>query len=334
MFISLSLNPCIDLNMEVDAFSFDQPLRALSERKRAGGKGMNIAIILGILGMEATAVAVVAGHSGAEFCDLAGEAMEPLPVRLEAVYVPGETRTNTVLTACGSAQHLKVNQRGQALSALGLQRVFTSLDGLVNRGDILILSGSLPPGALGATYAVLGKRYAKRGCRIVLDADGEALKGGLLVRPYLVKPNRDELAVFAGRPLETEQDIIAAARKMLDAGAEMCLVSDGPRPAFLITNEFVLRGIPPEASGSPSGAGDAMLAGFLAAGAGWDKADIATGIEIQLLEQKNEGVFVKEADRLSACFRLALACGSAAASMPDTMYCAWDDVKKKLSAGK
>jgi fructose-1-phosphate kinase PfkB-like protein len=155
----------------------------------------------------------------------------------------------------------------------------------------------------------------------VVDAGGEALKGALSARPYLIKPNREELSEFVGRTLETEEDVIASARTALDMGAEMCLVSDGARPALLVTSEFVLRGTPPSAAkGSASGAGDAMLAGFLAAGAGWSGVDLTAGVATDVLEQKNEGVFVQEAERLAGCLRLALACGSAAAAMPDTVY--------------
>jgi fructose-1-phosphate kinase PfkB-like protein len=414
MFVTLTLNPCIDLNLEVEDFRFDEPLRALRERKRPGGKGINVSVVLGILGMDSVAVAPLGGSAGEEFLQLAGKNLtgrEPGvrqaesiglkrlaegsraktggtrlaaesraktgrtrlaaqsqaktgKMRLVSVSAAAPTRTNIVITSQRDGRHLKVNQRGGPLAPAELDAVFGRLRALMRPGDWLVLAGSLPPGAPDETYARLIREFQARGCFTALDADGEAFRLGVQAGPDIVKPNLRELEGFARRPLRTRAALLIAAGEILGMGTRLCLITDGPRAAWLVARGgaglsatgpssarlssaglfAAWKGIPPRAHGSPTGAGDAALAGLL--------AGLAAGRVSRRGESTSASLFSasspstpstastpstkpgrpraangpRAADKvwntraLEKAFRLALACGSASASTPDTEY--------------
>jgi 1-phosphofructokinase len=345
MIVTLTLNPCLDLNLEVERFRFDEHVRALVERKRPGGKGINVSVVLGLLGLDSVAVAPLGGPSGEEFSGLAGKDLVRAAVGeqgshsglgkalLERVSVAAPTRTNTVITSRRDGRHFKVNQQGRPLTSVEFGRAVRQVRSLVRPGDWLVLAGSLPPGAPAATYADLIREFHARGCFVALDADGEAFRVGVQAGPDVVKPNRQELERFAGKPLRSRAAVLSVAQEILRFGTRLCLVSDGARPAWLVTPDQVWKGIPPRAEGSPTGAGDATLAGFLAGlmGSG------------DLVPRKPHAAAVHRTRSTSStspsatperAFRLALACGAAAASTPDTEYFSSPLLRKTLKAAR
>lgn len=303
MIITLTLNPCIDLNLEVDAFSYDQPLRALAERRRPGGKGINVSAVLEILGMPSTAVVPLGGVGGAEFEALARERIR---FDLRVVPVAGNTRTNIVVTARRDGRQIKINQRGAAVSEGELAAVLEAVAAMAGAGDAIVLAGSLPPGAPDGIYAKWTEAFRSRGCFVALDADHGALREGVQARPDLIKPNREELERLAGRDLDSEASLLGFARDLVLEHGGICFVSNGPAPAYLLCGNLRFKGWPPEAHGSPVGAGDACLAGML-----WG---LLQGMELRARD------IALSADTLREAFRTALACGAASASTPDTEY--------------
>ena len=374
MFTTLTLNPCLDLNLEVEEFRFDAPMRAIRERKRPGGKGINVSVALGILGLDSAAVAPLGGAAGEEFLELAGKDLartagghpdrrasgtdeqtnrparqtDSSPgsrarmgrARLVPVSIAAFTRTNIVITSRQDARHLKVNQRGGPLSPAELDAVFRRLRRVARPGHWLILAGSLPPGVPAGTYADLIREFRARGCFTALDADGEAFRLGVQAGPDIVKPNREELERFAGKRLRTRSALLAAAAEILRTGTRLCLITDGARPAWLVARAgarqpaagllAAWKGIPPRANGSPTGAGDAALAGLLA-GLAAPKASCSSAPPTPSTSstrsiQSTSSTPPKPPNAswnrrcLEKAFRLALACGSASASTPDTEY--------------
>ena len=377
MFVTLTLNPCVDLNLEVEDFRFDEPLRALSERKRPGGKGINVSVALGILGMDSVAVAPLGGATGEEFLQLAGRNLtgtEPAArraeskgltrlaaespaktgrtrlaeewraktgrTRLVSVSAAASTRTNIVITSQRDGRHLKVNQRGGPLAPAELDAVFGRLRALMRPGDWLVLAGSLPPGAPDETYADLIREFQARGCFTALDADGEAFRLGVQAGPDIIKPNLRELEGFAGRPLRTRAALLIAAGEVLGMGTRLCLVTDGARPAWLVARAgaglsatgppsarlssaglfAAWKGISPRAQGSPTGAGDAALAGLLAGLTGRRSTASTLSTPSTVPTSPRAACETWNPRALEKALRLALACGSASASTPDTEY--------------
>ena len=390
MLITLTLNPCIDLNLEVEDFRFDEPLRALRERRRPGGKGINVSVALGILGMDSVAVAPLGGTAGEEFLQLAGKSLtarEPAArraeskglgrlaerscamtgrnrlaagsrakmgktrlaaeslaktgkARLVSVSAAASTRTNIVITSQRDGRHLKVNQRGGPLSPAELEAVFGQLRALVRPGDWLVLAGSLPPGVPDGTYAKVIRESQAKGCFTVLDADGEAFRLGVQAGPDIIKPNLRELEGFARRPLRTKVALLGAVGEILGMGTRLCLVTDGARPAWLVARGgaglsatgppsarlssaglfAAWKGIPPRAQGSPTGAGDAALAGLLAGLTGRRSTASTLSTPSTVPTRPRAACETWNPRALEKAFRLALACGAASASTPDTEY--------------
>lgn len=307
--VTLTPNPCVDLNLEVDALRFDVPLRAKAERRRAGGKGINVSEALAVLGVPSVAVAPLGGHSGREFADLAKARLDTALVRLVPIPIGNPTRTNIVVSEPGG-RHLKVNQQGPLLSPEEVEVIVGELDRLVGEGTILALCGSLPPGVEPGFYGSLVERYRSRGAFVALDADGEALRQGAAAKPDLVKPNREELSAWAGRPLGSREAFLAAVRELCLQTGGACLATDGPNPACLASAEEAWAAEPLPAAGSPVGAGDCALAGLLS------------------VLWRNGPESLPGPDAL----RFALACGTASASRADTESLRLEDVERLNAA--
>jgi 1-phosphofructokinase len=302
MIVTLTMNPCVDLNLEVEAFEFGTPLRAVAERKRAGGKGVNVSQALAVLGVQSVAVVPLGGPGGDEFAQLAEAQFAGGPTRLVAAPVAGNTRTNIVTQETRTGRQLKVNQQGPLLTEADAAQAIAALDEYVGYGDVVALCGSLPRGVESGFYAELVRRYRARGAFVALDGDGEALRLAAEQKPHAVKPNREELSRWAGEDLDDPSAFHLAAGRIARAVAGLCLATSGASEALLAGPDFLMRLQPPEVSGSAVGAGDAALAGLLA---GITRAgDPARAVSDPTIRQ--------------TAFRLAVACGAAAASTPDT----------------
>jgi 1-phosphofructokinase len=151
--------------------------------------------------------------------------------------------------------------------------VFRAISDAIDSADWLVASGSLPPGAPADVYADLVRGLAGSGIRVAVDTSGPALEAVLAAGPTLVKPNRDELAEVSGQPLTTIADVVEAASRLRDRGAGAVLASLGREGAVLVDEDGAIHGSTPEVLPLSSvGAGDAMLAGFLAGGGNGAKA--------------------------------------------------------------
>jgi len=206
-----------------------------------------------------------------------------------AVPVTGHTRSNVSLVEPDGSV-TKINEPGGVLAADDLERIVKAVLDTAATADWVVASGSLPPGVPDAFYADLGLRLTERGVRFAVDTSGPALTAALAARPALVKPNREELAEFACFEIDTVGDVVRAATAMREAGAETVLASLGADGAVLVGGEAFLktglagaergtrggrerdsRGVwhgesPVDRGRSTVGAGDAMLAGYLAGG--------------------------------------------------------------------
>jgi 1-phosphofructokinase len=262
MIVTLTLNPSVDRTVEVEALARGEVVRALGVRVDPGGKGINVSRALATHGLPTRAVVTVGGAEGDHLVTLlrdTGIEIIPVPIR-------GAIRSNiTVVEPDGTTT--KFNEPGAQLCAEELAAVFSAVKNAVESADWLVASGSLPPGTPANVYADLVRWLAGSGTCVAVDTSGPALEAVLAAGPTLVKPNRDELAEVAGRRLVTIADVIEAASRLRDLGAGAVLASLGADGAVLVDGEGALHGRTPAALPQSSvGAGDAMLAGFLAGG--------------------------------------------------------------------
>ena len=167
----------------------------------------------------------------------------------------------------------KINEPGARLTPRELDALAGAVQAAAVRAGWVAACGSLPPGVPVEFYADLCRRCADQGVKVAVDTSGPALLAAVEARPALIKPNRDELAAAVGSKIETVQDVVDAAQVLRSWGAQAVLASLGADGAVLVTDAGAIAGEAPVAAPRSSvGAGDALLAGFLAADASGETA--------------------------------------------------------------
>lgn len=260
MIVTVTLNPSLDRTIEVGELVRGSMVRGTATRLDAGGKGVNVARALADHQLKARAVLPVGGPDGDRLLDLLARD----GIDVVAVPVSAATRSNVSLVE-PDGMVTKVNEPGGALLPGEVEALIEAVLTAAGGAQWVVLCGSLPPGVPSDAYARL--IHALRTTSVAVDSSGDALLAALAARPALVKPNREELAEIAGREIHTLGDVLSAAEFMRDAGAGAVLASLGPDGALLSEPDGATFGCARVAEPrSTVGAGDAMLAGFLAAG--------------------------------------------------------------------
>ena len=266
MIYTVTFNPAIDYVVRLDApLEVGQVNHACGEDCVLGGKGINVSGVLAQLGCPSVALGFVAGETGAWLeRGLEKQGLETDFVHLEQ----GMTRINVKIKA---GQETELNGAGPDIPESAVRQLKEQLDAL-NENDILILAGSIPRSLPQDTYERLLARLQGKGVRAVVDATRDLLVNVLQYRPFLIKPNDHELGEIVGRELKTDEEIIAAARTLQEKGARNVLVSMAGDGALLVDeNGKVHRiGCPKGKVVNSVGAGDSMVAGFVA---GWMQTD-------------------------------------------------------------
>jgi 1-phosphofructokinase len=262
---TVTLNPAIDQTVRVDHFQAGAVNRGSSLQFDPGGKGVNVASCLADYGLPVA----VTGFLGAENPGLFQQLFTRKHIEDHFVRIPGWTRTNLKLVDEASQQTTDINLRGQAPPPEAVEALYARLEKLAATCGWFALSGNLPPGLPDTIYAELIARLRTWGGRVALDTSQVALAAGVQAGPALLKPNQLELEGLAGRELTDDSAVLQAARALLPAGCELVAVSQGERGAILVTQDQALRVVPPAVPVKSSvGAGDAMLAGLIAAQVG------------------------------------------------------------------
>lgn len=262
MIVTLTLNPSLDRTIEIARLVRGEMVRATATRLDPGGKGVNVARALAAHKIPTCAVVPRNGPEGNQLTAL----LEAEGIDVCAVPVTGHTRSNVSLVEPDGAV-TKINEPGGPLGSDDLERITAAVLSAAVGADWVVASGSLPPGVPDAFYARLCMRLTDLGIRFAVDTSGPALTAALGARPALVKPNREELAELVSYRIDTVSDAVRAASAMRSAGVETVLASLGADGAVLVDRQGVRYGESPvDGNRSAVGAGDAMLAGFLAAG--------------------------------------------------------------------
>ena len=270
MIVTVTANPSLDRTVEVDRLRRGEVQRALTTSVDAGGKGVNVSRALVAHGYPTRAVLCSGGFAGLELLALLRETGVPL----REVPVTGGTRSNLTLVE-PEGTVTKLNEPGPGLSESEVDAVLAAaLEAIGGEADWVAGCGSLPPGMPVDVYARLTARAHELGARVAVDTSGAALDACLSAGPDLVKPNLDELAACAGAEIRTLGDAVKAAQVLRDRGAGAVLASLGPDGAILLdrTGARHASARPAGSVVSTVGAGDATLAGFLAAGGAGERA--------------------------------------------------------------
>lgn len=260
MIYTLTLNPAVDRELTVPAMEFDSVLRAVESRIDFGGKGFNVSRLLRGMDEQSIAVGFLGGTAG----ELLEKGLKSLGIGTDFVWVTEETRTNVSIVTVSHDHYIKVNEKGPLVDEFRQAELLTKIDALANDGDWWVLAGSLPPGITSDFYARVTRVLNKHGASAILDTSGESLKLGCAEKPYLVKPNTEEIHAITGLPVDSPTEIAAAASEMRRMGAQNVVVSMGKDGALLQTAEASwLTHTPRIQEKNPIGAGDSMVGGLV-----------------------------------------------------------------------
>jgi len=259
MIYTITLNPTLDITYVLEEISFGEPVTALEVLKSPGGKGINVSRALRSMGMDSVATTIVGGYAGEEFLDL----LQKEGLILQVVKIGSETRTNVVVYGRDDGKELVIRAAGPPVEETETEKISSFIFDVAGNPEVLVLSGSLPPGVKDDIYFHLIKEAKLRGIRTVLDSDGEPFRYGIEAGPYLIKPNLAELNWLAGGELDDENAVLEYCGGLLDDGVEIVAVSLGGGGAMMVTRKGAWRGTVPEVAENTVGAGDSMVAGLL-----------------------------------------------------------------------
>lgn len=259
MIYTVTFNPALDYVVKVDHFTLGMVNRTVQEDIYYGGKGINVSSVLANLGYESIALGFVAGFTGDEI-ERGARSLGFTPdfIRVEK----GMTRINVKMK---SDEESEINGMGPEITPEDVGQLFEKL-GQLKEGDVLVLSGSIPKTIGDDIYENIMERLDGKGVLIAVDAEKNLLLNVLQYHPFLIKPNNHELGAMFGVTLKTEEEIICHAKKLQELGARNVLISMAGDGAVLVDEEerTYRMGVPRGTVKNSVGAGDSMVAGFLA----------------------------------------------------------------------
>ncbi len=259
MIYTVTFSPCLDYAVWVDELKLGEVNRVEREHMLPGGKGINVSIVLKNLGFESTALGFVAGFTGNEI----DKQVKELGCMCDFIHIEqGNSRINIKLK---SSEETDINGIGPMIGEKHINQLFEQLDRL-REEDILVLAGSIPNGVSASIYYEIMEHLQNRKVRVVVDATKDLLVNVLTKHPFLIKPNNHELGEIFGIELKSNEEIIHYAKKLQEKGARNVLISmAGDGAIFLSEDGEIIESKAPKGKVVNSvGAGDSMVAGFLA----------------------------------------------------------------------
>ncbi|OUN31322.1 1-phosphofructokinase [Blautia sp. An81] len=261
MVYTVTFNPSLDYIVSVEGFQLGKTNRTAKEQMLPGGKGINVSTVLKNLGIPNIALGFSAGFTGEEI----KRRVEEMGLASDFINLQnGYSRINVKMKDFDGTE---INGQGPDISPAETEKLLEKLDGL-KEGDVLVLAGSIPRTMPDSIYSDILRRLDGKGILTVVDATGELLLHVLEYSPFLIKPNNHELGEIFQVKLETREDVVPYARKLQEKGARNVLVSMAGQGAVLLDEMGQVHMLPAPKGKlvNAVGAGDSMVAGFLA---GW-----------------------------------------------------------------
>jgi tagatose 6-phosphate kinase len=255
---TVTLNVAVDKLYLVDQFQTGEVIRVKESNATAGGKGINVARVSSILGEKVLATGFVGGYTG-QFVE---EMLQKDGILHDFVHVNGESRTCiNIIDQKGKSTELL--EPGILITDNNLSEFTDKFEKITRSSDVIVLSGSIPPGCGAGFYGELIKIAKRYGKTVILDTSGENLQLGIKSCPTLIKPNMDEIKALYGVDLNTKDDVIDAAKMLHNEGIPYVVVSMGKHGAIVVCDEGIYEGNPPDVKVvNTVGCGDSMVAAF------------------------------------------------------------------------
>lgn len=261
MIYTVTFNPSLDYIITVEDFKLNKTNRTTSERMLAGGKGINVSTVLTNLGVENVALGFIAGFTGKEIERMARES------GINCNFITLEEGCSRINVKMKEYDGTEINGMGPAIDERAVKQLKKQL-GALTQGDTLVLAGSIPTCMCNSIYRDIMSELKEYGINFVVDATKDLLLNVLEFHPFLVKPNNHELGEIFGVKLATRESVVPYAKKLQEMGARNVLVSMAGKGAVLLDEKGVVHSLPAPKGTlvNAVGAGDSMVAGFIA---GW-----------------------------------------------------------------
>jgi 1-phosphofructokinase/tagatose 6-phosphate kinase len=263
--LTVTLNAAIDRTVAVPNFRLGQRHRAVESRTVAGGKGVNVARALKLLGRPVIATGLVGGSAGTRIVERLGEE----EILNDFMRIDGESRTNLAVVDPTTGEQTEINERGPQVTPEEVDRFVEKLLYLAQGASICVLAGSIPPGCDPDVYARLVTELKALHVTSVLDTDGEQMRAGLRAEPTVVVPNVLEAEEAVGYEFNEPDDRVTALSSLLEMGAGEAIITSEEGCAAIVGTgpdrrryEVATHQMEPISS---VGSGDAFLAGYVAA---------------------------------------------------------------------
>ena len=284
MIYTLTLNPSIDYVLRIDEFLDGETLRSNSEEKYPGGKGIMVSKLLKNLGEKSINIGFLGGFTG----DFIRKKLNDLKIAEDFTRIEDDSRINVKLKY---ETETEINAQGPQITEEEIEEFLNYLDQL-QEDDFVIISGSIPKSLGDDFYRVIVNLLEMNNVRFALDTSGKKLFNLSSYKPFLVKPNKDELSEIFEDKIDSDEKIVKYARKLIDQGAENVIVSLGKDGSIFVDNSVAYKAKPIEGKLINSvGSGDSMVAGYIYG-------------------------YMKGFSKLDS-YKLAVSCGSATAFSPD-----------------
>ncbi len=262
MFITITLNPAVDTFIDIESLEKSVQSKVIKKTKIAGGKGINISKVLTSLNEKTFVTGFVGGPNG----KFIKKELSDQNIDFKLIQINQETRENIKLYDMKHDQRYEIYEPGPFVDIIHLEELIGYLKSIIKSNDVIIISGSAPINYNIDVYKVLINQLKPLCKMIALDTSKQWFKEGLTAAPDLIKPNLYELENYSNKNLDNDQEIIDESLKIITLGVKEVLVSLGKSGSIYVTKDDIYKIMVPDIKVKNTvGAGDALLAGFLAA---------------------------------------------------------------------
>lgn len=259
MITTVTLNVSVDKAYKIkNKIESGNVIRVLQCNNTAGGKGLNVSRVISTCGEDVLATGFVGGNTG----NLAEELLEKDGIESKFVHVKSETR-NCINILDENNISTELLEPGAPISDEEIKEFLKEFDKIIDKSDVITISGSVPSGVSSNIYATLIKMTKAKNKKVILDASGDLLKEGIKSFPTMIKPNSEEMENLLGISINNKKEILKSAVKLYESGIEIVVVSLGKDGALLVCEDGIFQGKPPQIDVvNTVGCGDSMVAAF------------------------------------------------------------------------
>ncbi len=295
MIYTITFNPALDYVIKAQDFKAGKINKSQKEYIYPGGKGINVSIVLKTLGQETTAMGFISGFVGKEIEKL----VQRYDVQTDFIKIENNnSRINVKIL--GESQETAINAKGPYIEQEYIELLYKKLERIENE-DILVLSGSVPNGVENNIYEMICEKLKNKKVKIVVDSTGDLLINTLKYKPYLIKPNQQELEEIFKIKISSQDEALKYAKELQKKGAQNVIVSMGSDGAVLLDENgyfYKSNALSTENAINTVGAGDSMVAGFLAGQIMFDNYEEALQMGVAAATATTNTIFLATKEKI------------------------------------